>query len=191
MAHSNYGLLIDYEYCSGCHSCEVACKEEHGFPVGKGGIKVHQDGPWEIDGKHTNWNKIPVPTDLCDLCADRVAKGRKPTCMHHCLASVITFGPVEELAAEIAKKPRQLLVIPDVERAKSLIPLALADTEGANSPLDYLEGLTDVPTFESKTAGNEDIDMPGDSDLENDNFRVAYMRYDVNNEDKSDEDGWV
>ena len=67
------GLLIDYEFCTGCHSCEVACKEEHGFPVGKGGIRLYQDGPWEIDGKHIHWNKVPVPTDLCDLCADRVA----------------------------------------------------------------------------------------------------------------------
>ncbi|RLF04803.1 MAG: oxidoreductase, partial [Thermoprotei archaeon] len=24
-----YGLLIDYEYCTGCHTCEVACKQEH------------------------------------------------------------------------------------------------------------------------------------------------------------------
>lgn len=56
------GLLIDYEFCPGCHSCEVACKEEHGFPVGKGGIVFMQDGPWEIDAKHVNWNKVPIPT---------------------------------------------------------------------------------------------------------------------------------
>ena len=27
---ATHGLLIDYEYCTGCQSCEVACKEEHG-----------------------------------------------------------------------------------------------------------------------------------------------------------------
>jgi serine/threonine protein kinase len=26
---ARYGLLIDYEYCTGCHSCEVACQMEH------------------------------------------------------------------------------------------------------------------------------------------------------------------
>ena len=59
------GLLIDYELCTGCQSCEVSCKEEHDYPVGKWGIRVFDDGPWEIEPGHYNWNKIPVPTDLC------------------------------------------------------------------------------------------------------------------------------
>ena len=24
------GLLIDYEFCTGCHSCEVACRNARG-----------------------------------------------------------------------------------------------------------------------------------------------------------------
>ena len=36
------GLLIDYDYCSGCQSCVVACKQEHGHPAGKFGIKVDE-----------------------------------------------------------------------------------------------------------------------------------------------------
>lgn len=105
-------LLIDYEYCTGCQSCEVSCKEEHGYPVGVWGIRVLDDGPWPIDEKHTNWNKIPVPTDLCDLCADRTAKGREPVCVHHCLADVMKFGPVEELAKLMVDKPKQVLFVP-------------------------------------------------------------------------------
>ena len=42
---TQYGLLIDYEYCTGCQSCEVACKEEHNFPVGKWGIRVLDEAP--------------------------------------------------------------------------------------------------------------------------------------------------
>ena len=30
---TTYGLLISYEWCSGCQSCEVACKEEHGLGI--------------------------------------------------------------------------------------------------------------------------------------------------------------
>ena len=56
------GLLIDYEFCTGCQSCEVACKQEHGFGTGKWGIRVLDEGPWEIDEKTVNWNKIPTPT---------------------------------------------------------------------------------------------------------------------------------
>ena len=107
-----YGLLIDYEYCTGCQSCEVACKEEHGNPVGKWGIKVLDEGPWEIEPGRMNWNKIPVPTDLCDLCAERAAKGREPSCVHHCLADVMKFGPVEKLVKELSGKPKQVLFVP-------------------------------------------------------------------------------
>ena len=39
------GLLIDYNFCTGCHSCEAACKVEHGFQTGEWGIKLTQIGP--------------------------------------------------------------------------------------------------------------------------------------------------
>ena len=110
-------LMIDYEFCTGCQSCEVACKEEHDLPVGKWGIRVFDDGPWQKDdaddsGNCFNWNKIPVPTDLCDLCADRVAAGRKPACVHHCQAFCMEFGPLDELAPKLAAKPKRVLWAP-------------------------------------------------------------------------------
>ena len=116
-----YGLLIDYDFCTGCHTCEVACKTEHGFGEGKWGIRIYDDGPWKKNdedddqGKNFNWNKVPVPTDLCDGCADRLAAGREPTCAFHCLAEVITFGTVEELAPKQAEKPKQVLWTINVE----------------------------------------------------------------------------
>ena len=109
---AQYGLLIDYEFCSGCQSCEVACKEEHGYPVGQWGIRVMDDGPWQIEGHNWNWHKIPVPTKLCDLCKDRLEAGREPSCVHHCLAAVMKFGTIEEMAKELAKKPNQVLWVP-------------------------------------------------------------------------------
>lgn len=109
---ATYGLLIDYEYCTNCGSCQVSCKEEHGYPVGKTGIAVHADGPWAIDEDNWNFNYFPLPTDLCDLCADRTERGREPICVHHCLANVMYFGEVEELAKRLADKPKQLLIVP-------------------------------------------------------------------------------
>ena len=41
----DFALLVDYKYCSGCHSCEVACKNELGLPVGKFGIRVLENKP--------------------------------------------------------------------------------------------------------------------------------------------------
>lgn len=71
-----YGLLIDNYWCTGCHSCEVSCKNEHDLPIGQFGIKMLVLGPWEKMEKgqweHTYY---PVLTSYCDLCADR--RGRR------------------------------------------------------------------------------------------------------------------
>ena len=109
---TTYGLLIDYEYCTNCGSCQVSGKEEHGYPVGKTGISVHADGPWRIADDNINFNYFPLPTDLCDLCAERTGKGKEPLCVHHCLANVLYYGPVEELAKKLEDKPKQMLIVP-------------------------------------------------------------------------------
>lgn len=132
---TQYGLLIDYEFCSGCQSCEVTCKEEHGYPVGKWGMRVLEEGPWEIeDGSGVyNYNYIPVPTDLCDLCARRTAKGREPACVHHCLANVITYGPTEELVGKMAAKNKQVLWVPQYKPLKAkgaFVPTKKSNSEG-------------------------------------------------------------
>lgn len=108
---ATYGLLIDYEYCTNCGSCQVSCKEEHGYPVGKTGIKVFSD-QWKIDEDNYNFNNYPIITDLCDLCADRTAKGKEPICVHHCLAAIMQYGTVEELAKKLEAKPKQFLIVP-------------------------------------------------------------------------------
>ena len=41
---------------------------------------------------------MQVPTDQCDLCADRVEKGKLPTCVKHCQAGCMQYGSVEELS---------------------------------------------------------------------------------------------
>ena len=108
---ATYGLLIDYEYCTNCGSCQVSCKEEHGYPVGKTGIKIFSD-QWKIDEDNYNFNDYPSITDLCDLCADRTAKGKEPICVHHCLAAIMQYGTVEELAKKLEAKPKQFLIVP-------------------------------------------------------------------------------
>lgn len=133
---AEYGLLIDYEYCSGCQSCEVTCKEEHNYPVGKWGIKVLEEGPWEIeDGSGVfNYNYIPVPTDLCDLCSERVSTtGKEPMCVHHCLANVITYGPIDELAEKLKTKTKQVLWTPQykpIEAKGKFVPTKKSNSDG-------------------------------------------------------------
>ena len=103
MVATESALLVNYEYCTGCHSCEVACRKEHDIPLGQWGIKLSQIGPWAIDEDpdHARWEflYVPAPTSLCDLCAERVGKGLKPACVVDCQALVLESGPLDEMAA--------------------------------------------------------------------------------------------
>ena len=85
-------LAIDYEYCSGCHTCEIACQQEHGLAPDKFGIELKQIGPDEISKNKWQYEFLPVPTDRCDRCAQ------------HCQAGCIYVGTLEELADKINKK---------------------------------------------------------------------------------------
>ncbi len=113
-SNAKYGLLLDYEFCTGCHSCEVACRVEHQFPIGQFGIKILEDGPRLVDeaAETYEWRYLAVPTVLCDLCADRVAMGKRPTCVHHCQAAVLSYGTLEELQEEAKRKPQMVIFMP-------------------------------------------------------------------------------
>lgn len=109
---TRYGLLIDYEFCTGCHSCEMACKQENQFGPGKTGIKVNEIGPIEIGPDKWSLDYVPVPTDLCDLCHNRVGKGKKPACVATCQAGVMKFASVKELAEFMELKAKTVLFVP-------------------------------------------------------------------------------
>lgn len=110
--NQKYGLLIDYEFCTNCHTCETACKVEHQLTHGQWGIKVTQDGPRKLENGKFELICVPIPTSLCDLCEDRVQAGKLPTCVQHCQAGVMTYGTLEELAEKIADKPKMVLFAP-------------------------------------------------------------------------------
>lgn len=106
-----YGLMVDYEYCSGCKACVVACKKEHDLPKGDLGIVILKDGPRQNGNGTWEYEHVPVPTSLCDLCAARTAQGKLPTCVHHCQAGVMVYGALDELAAKVAAAAKDKMVI--------------------------------------------------------------------------------
>jgi len=108
-----YGLLIDYKWCTGCHSCETACKVELSLPTGVYGVKLFEDGPRQLPNGKYEYTYLPVPTSLCNLCADRTSVGKLPTCVHHCQAACLKYGTIDELA-EIAKNDtRTWIYVPE------------------------------------------------------------------------------
>lgn len=104
-----YGLLINYDFCTGCHTCEVACKKQKHLAKGQFGIHLLQDGPRDTGNGKWEYTFIPYPTHLCDLCAKRVQEGRLPTCVHHCQSGCMEYGTVEELAKKAAEHPHSAI----------------------------------------------------------------------------------
>ena len=43
-----------------------------------------------------------MPTDRCDMCAERLDAGKKPMCVKHCLTFCMDYGPIEVLAKKAA-----------------------------------------------------------------------------------------
>jgi Fe-S-cluster-containing dehydrogenase component len=73
-----YVLVIDDEACWGCKTCEVACKQENGAPVGVKLIAVMEDGPSGNGGKPAFCYRVNV----CRHCED-------PPCAAVCPAGAI------------------------------------------------------------------------------------------------------
>jgi len=105
------GLLINYHYCTGCRTCEVACQQEHGHPPGQSGIVVTE---YVMRGrrKPVAIDNLPFLTEQCVLCARRTNKGDLPACVKHCQGQCMQFGPLEELVLEMLKSPRSVLYRP-------------------------------------------------------------------------------
>jgi len=104
-----YAMLIDVYYCTGCHTCEVACQQENSYPAGQFGIKVTEHILRKKDGLTIDY--VPYMTDLCNFCTVRVAEGRKPSCVKHCLARCMTFGPIEEVVEEAKNSKKPMIFI--------------------------------------------------------------------------------
>lgn len=104
------GILIDIDYCTGCHTCEIACKQENRFQAGTWGIKVTELIFPNPNG-HVQIDYIPHFTTMCNLCHARIKKGEdsKPSCVKHCGTGCMYYGEVAELAEKMVSKPRSVL----------------------------------------------------------------------------------
>lgn len=107
---TQHALYIDFEYCSGCHSCEIACRNELELPVDGFGIKVLEDKPRKNPDGKWHWDYIAYPTELCNMCEERVSKGELPSCVQHCQAKCIEYGTLEECTEKLAKKGKKAAI---------------------------------------------------------------------------------
>lgn len=69
----HYAIVIDSNLCTGCLSCEVACKQENNVALGQYWNKVIIRGP---EGEHPYLKMYWIPS-MCQQCADA-------PCVHVC-----------------------------------------------------------------------------------------------------------
>lgn len=103
-------LLLNYRWCTGCHSCEVACQVKRDLPPDQFGIKLNEVGPWEYAHKKWQYGYFPVLTDQCNLCADLQAEGKLPACVQHCQSNCIQIMDADEAAKVAAGNPKMLMM---------------------------------------------------------------------------------
>jgi anaerobic dimethyl sulfoxide reductase subunit B (iron-sulfur subunit) len=104
---ARYAILIDYDWCTGCHTCEVACQQEHDYPAGTNGIVV-REYEYEANGR-VRIDYLPFFTQHCDLCKARRARDDVPACVRHCQSRCMEFGQTTELAARMPDRPNAAL----------------------------------------------------------------------------------
>ncbi len=104
------GLLIQNQWCTGCHACEVACKQEHKYPVGVSGVRIYEIAVTGPDKVYVDF--MPAITRFCDLCESRVKGGDVPACVKHCQATCIAYGPIAKLSKDQEKQPQSAVWSP-------------------------------------------------------------------------------
>ena len=72
---SQYAFLVNSDACSGCKTCQVACKDKHDLPVGVQWRKVYEVTAGEWQEKGSVWISSVVAYNLSTAC-------------HHCLNPV-------------------------------------------------------------------------------------------------------
>ena len=97
---AEYGMLVDWQWCTGCHSCEMACQQELELPVGQSGVILADMGHWPLKEGGDDWQfgYLPMFNAVCDTCQHRRSLGKEPTCVQHCQAKCLEFGPIDEMA---------------------------------------------------------------------------------------------
>ncbi|MDR1605223.1 MAG: oxidoreductase [Gracilibacteraceae bacterium] len=103
-------LLVNYLWCTGCHSCELACQVKNNFPPGQFGIKLNRVGPWKYAPKKWQYSYFPLLTDQCHFCADRLAENKLPSCVQHCQANCLQILAPEEAARIAAANPGMIFM---------------------------------------------------------------------------------
>lgn len=91
------GFYFDATSCTGCRTCQVACKDAHDLPVGTNYrvVRTFVTG----SGYKPSLYHVSMPVAGCDLCAGSIGNCKHMACVASCPQRVIEYGDLDELRA--------------------------------------------------------------------------------------------
>jgi Fe-S-cluster-containing dehydrogenase component len=103
------GMLLDAERCTGCYSCQSACREVNQVPFDEKWLEVVRRKPVKVDGDLTLYHLL---APVLEKCAECVKHENPPLCMRVCMASCLYVAPLEELLPKLKEKGKWVLYAP-------------------------------------------------------------------------------
>ena len=90
-------VMMDFHRCIGCRYCMAGC------PYGARSFNWKEPRPYIEDINLEFPTRTKGVVEKCNLCAERIAKGKLPACVEACEAKAITFGDLNDPNSEVRK----------------------------------------------------------------------------------------
>lgn len=89
------GMLLDLDMCTGCYTCQTACRETNHYGYDEQWMQVIRRNPYFVDGKLRMYHLVAPSLDKCGPC---YRANPDPLCAKVCSSAALFVGPVDELA---------------------------------------------------------------------------------------------
>lgn len=103
------GMLVLLDDCTGCYSCQTACREVNHYSYDEKWLEVVRRDPVVVDGKLRMYHLLAPSLDKCAEC---VKKDPTPLCVKVCMGDCLFVAPVAKLLPVLEKQEKCLLYTP-------------------------------------------------------------------------------
>lgn len=103
-ATKKVGMLLNSDRCTGCFSCQAACREVNLYSYDEQWMQVVRRDPYYVDGSLRQYHLVAPSLDKCALCYE---KDSSPLCTRVCTGAALFVAPVESLLEIMANNGRK------------------------------------------------------------------------------------
>lgn len=94
------GFFVNTDYCNGCQTCQVGCREINRVPFEEQWLSVTRNHPKLVDGElRLQFSYLPE----LDKCANCLTEDEEPYCQAVCTGHCLRVGLCSDIEPEIAR----------------------------------------------------------------------------------------